>query len=166
MDGVSGVVARQEDIVRAGASTLAEVIEHEVSVGGGSDSRGERPFTVRGFDQRQMAVFIDGVPTTIPYDGMTDLGKLSAGFVEEVTLLAGPDAGIYGPTGLGGALLIDTLSPPEQIEAWARTRVGWHGALMGLASAGGPVGKGDDPLKVRLSGGGQASSPRSVRMEG
>ena len=157
IDGDPGAVVRQEDIVRRGASTLAEIVEHDVAVSSGSDSRGERPITVRGFHQRQIAIFIDGVPTTIPYDGMTDLGKLSAGFVESVELLAGPDAGLYGPTGLGGALLIDTLSPPEQLEAWARTRVGLHGSLEGLASAGGPMREGDEPLLVRLSGGGQAS---------
>jgi iron complex outermembrane receptor protein len=142
-----------EDVDRAGILTVAQALERDVAVTASSGARGERLFTVRGFDQEQVAVLVDGVPTSVPYNGFVDLGKFPAAMLEEARILPGASAGLYGPVGLGGAVEIRTAPPPDRPESWARTRVAWHGAVEADASAGGPVG----PLAVRVAGGGRST---------
>jgi hypothetical protein len=42
---------------------------------GGVGPRNESVVFVRGFDLRQVPVFIDGIPVYVPYDGYVDLGR-------------------------------------------------------------------------------------------
>ncbi len=100
-------------IEREGARTAAEVLESQTSVHATTGSRGERIFSLRGFDQRQTAVLIDGAPAYIPYDGQLDLGMVPAELVDHVTVVKGPGSVVYGPNGLGGAVNLVTRLPGE-----------------------------------------------------
>jgi iron complex outermembrane receptor protein len=39
-------------------------------------SKGESMVKIRGFDQRQISVFLDGIPISVPYNGRIDLAQL------------------------------------------------------------------------------------------
>ena len=39
--------------------------------------RNEQTVSVRGFDSRQVPVFIDGIPQYVPYDGNVDLARFT-----------------------------------------------------------------------------------------
>ncbi|MBN1336122.1 MAG: TonB-dependent receptor [Deltaproteobacteria bacterium] len=156
-------VITDEEVDRAGSLTLAQALERDVAVTASCGARGERQFSVRGFDQKQVAVLVDGVPTSVPYNGFVDLGKFPAAMLEEARILPGASAGLYGPVSLGGAVEIRTAPPPDRPQAWARTRMAWHGAVETDASAGGGRG----PLAVRVAGGARSTpgTPLSASFE-
>ena len=101
----------RERLARSPGAGLAEALEREAGVFADSGSRGERHVQVRGFEQRQIFIVIDGVPGYMPYDGLLDLGKIPAELVEDVVLLRGPSSLRYGPGGMGGTLSIRTRQP-------------------------------------------------------
>ncbi len=110
-DGLSRTRISKAELARRGATTAAEIVEHEPAVFAQSDGKGERNFRLRGFDQRGVAVYLDGVPFTMPWGGAADLGKLPAEMVESVLLIKGPTSIVHGPGGMGGSLLIETRDP-------------------------------------------------------
>ena len=135
------------DVDRTGARTLAEVLEQSVAFNARAGGRGERIFTLRGFDQRQVAVFVDGVPSTVPYDGQIDLGKFPATMVGRIDVAGGASAGLFGPGGLGGAVLIRTRPAPDVPGARANIRASSFGGVDASAWGGGPLG----PARLALS---------------
>ena len=99
--------------VGAGANNVAETLDRLPSMASGSGSRGERIVSLRGFDQRQIIVTLDGVPIHVPYDGRIDLGKFPIGLVDRVTIVKGSGLLLFGPNGLGGAVDIASRRPGE-----------------------------------------------------
>ena len=102
---------RRGDIVRQGAHSASDVLEHDPSIHATSGPRGERIFSLRGFDQRQVVVLIDGSPAYVPYDGQVDLNMVPAELIDHITIIRGPGSVLYGPNGLGGAINIVTRRP-------------------------------------------------------
>jgi hypothetical protein len=49
------------------------------SVGIHTNSRGETVLRLRGSDERQTSIFLDGTPLTVPWDGRVDLSSLQVG---------------------------------------------------------------------------------------
>ncbi|MBW2732608.1 MAG: TonB-dependent receptor [Deltaproteobacteria bacterium] len=103
-------VGRQE-LRRRRLHTVVEALEQEVAFNATFGRRGERTFTLRGFDQRQVSVLIDGAPGYVPFDGQVDLSYLPAQLVERITVVKGPASVLYGPNGLGGAVNVVTRRP-------------------------------------------------------
>jgi iron complex outermembrane receptor protein len=112
----AGVAVRtipREAIVAAGARSVAEVLELHPVIDVSASSRGERSVRLRGFEQRETVVLLDGVPTFIPYDGQLDLDLVPADLVDHVTVVAGPGSVLWGPNGLGGAINVVTRRPGD-----------------------------------------------------
>jgi len=93
---------------RHGGESVVEALERDPSVYTTSGRGGKRTFSLRGFDQRQVAVLLDGAPAYIPYDGVLDLEMIPVDAVDHVTLVKGPSSVRYGPGGMGGAVNIVT----------------------------------------------------------
>lgn len=93
------------------ATSAAELLDRLPSVQMFSNARGEQLIQLRGFDQQQLLVLIDGVPAALPFDGVLDLGKLPPAMIERIEVIKGAGSVIYGPGGLGGAINIITRSP-------------------------------------------------------
>ncbi len=98
---------------RLGGTSVSEALDRLPSMTSGFSARGERILSLRGFDQRQILVTIDGVPIQVPYDGQLDLGKFPLGLVDHITVVKGAGSLLYGPNGLGGAIDIATRRPGE-----------------------------------------------------
>lgn len=110
-EGLSKVRISRKTMERRGATTAAEAVECDASVFGQPDSKGERRLRLRGFDQRGVAVYLDGVPFALSWSGSADLGKLPSEIIQSVLLLKGPTSLVHGPGGMGGAVLIETRAP-------------------------------------------------------
>ncbi|HCF58015.1 MAG TPA: hypothetical protein DFS52_08490 [Myxococcales bacterium] len=108
--GTSVRQIRREDIEARGAANLAGLLELEASLNTSTGGRGERILTLRGFDQRQTAVLVDGAPVFVPYDGQLDLSQLPTAMVDRVTLARSPGVAA-GPSGLGGAISVISRRP-------------------------------------------------------
>ncbi|GAB2546907.1 TonB-dependent receptor plug domain-containing protein [Spirosoma aerophilum] len=79
-------------------------------------ARNESMVYVRGFDLRQVPVFIDGIPVYVPYDGYVDLGRFTTFDLAEVSVSKGFSSVTYGPNTLGGAINLVSRRPQKKLE--------------------------------------------------
>ncbi|GGG74925.1 hypothetical protein GCM10007415_03100 [Parapedobacter pyrenivorans] len=84
-------------------------------------ARNESVVNVRGFDLRQVPLFIDGIPVYVPYDGTVDLGRFTTFDVSEVQVSKGNASVLYGPNALGGAINVITRRPEKELEIQGAT---------------------------------------------
>lgn len=79
---------------------------------------------IRGFDQRRLAVSINGVPQNDPEDFNVFWANLYGmePSIEDVQVQRGAGASTYGSVGIGGA--INIVTDPFEPEPYARVRVG------------------------------------------
>lgn len=113
---VDGALAEQRE--RADVADAAGLLP-EVAIArvGG---RNEKVIYVRGFDARQVPLFIDGIPVYVPYDGTVDPGRFSTFDLSELSVARGFSPVIYGPNTLGGAINVVSLRPTEPHEVYSR----------------------------------------------
>ncbi len=109
--GVAVQSVSREAIQDLGATRVVEVLDSLPAVQAGRTARGERIFTIRGFDQRQVLVLIDGLPLLFPYSGRIDLGKVPSELVQRIDVIKGSGSVGYGQGGMGGAVNIVTRKP-------------------------------------------------------
>ena len=91
---------------------------------------------VRGFDQRQVPVYYDGVPIYIPYDGYIDLSMLMSNDVSKISVASNGGTLQYGPNALGGAINIVTAKPKQGFSAYGKAGAFTNGKYNGMASLG------------------------------
>jgi len=79
-------------------------------------TRNEQVYNVRGFDQRYVPIFFDGIPIYVPNDGYVDAGKLPTANISQITLTKGNSSVLYGLNTMGGAINILSKKPEKEIE--------------------------------------------------
>lgn len=78
--------------------------------------RNESVVYVRGFDLRQIPVFIDGVPVYVPYDGYVDMGRFTTFDLSQINVSKGFSSIAYGPNTMGGAINLVSRRPFNKFE--------------------------------------------------
>ncbi|MBN1300738.1 MAG: TonB-dependent receptor [Melioribacteraceae bacterium] len=73
-------------------------------------SKNESKIYMRGYDQRQVTVFVDGVPIYEPYSGLVDLSNLPKSSIEKITVSKGMPSIAYGSNSMGGTINFITKS--------------------------------------------------------
>jgi iron complex outermembrane recepter protein len=79
--------------------------------------RNESMVYVRGFDLRQVPVFIDGIPEYVPYDGYVDLARFTTFDLSEITVTKGFSSVLYGANAMGGAINLVSRKPTAPFES-------------------------------------------------
>ncbi|TCJ11656.1 TonB-dependent receptor [Parasulfuritortus cantonensis] len=87
------------------------------------NSRNEDIVYLRGFDVREVPLFVDGVPVYVPYDGYVDFGRFTTFDLAEVRVAKGAASLLYGPNTLGGAINLVTRKPSKALEGDVRAGV-------------------------------------------
>ena len=78
--------------------------------------KNESMVNVRGFDLRQVPVYMDGVPVYISYDGYADLGRMLSGGLSKISVTRGETSLLLGPNALGGAINLVSRQPVSPFE--------------------------------------------------
>ncbi len=81
-----------------------------------SGPRNESMVTVRGFDLRQVPVYMDGIPVYVPFDGYVDLARFTTFDLSAIDVSKGFSSVLYGPNSLGGAINLVSRKPVDKIE--------------------------------------------------
>jgi iron complex outermembrane recepter protein len=109
--------------------TAADILRGLPGVAVRTNSRGETVARVRGVEERQTAVFLDGAPLMVPWDGRVDLGLLPAGLLGTARVTKGVAPIEYGANTVGG--VIDFGTRRDGAEPFAYTETGSLGSGSG-----------------------------------
>lgn len=86
-------------------------------------ARNESMVYIRGFDLRQIPVYIDGVPVYVPYDGYVDLARFTTSDLSSIQVSKSGSSVIYGANTLGGAINLVSRKPVDTLEV--NGTIGW-----------------------------------------
>jgi iron complex outermembrane receptor protein len=117
--GSSAVAVDLDSLGAIPAPTMEQVLRQMPLIQIRTNSRGEAQPAMRGSDDRQIAVLMDGVPLTLGWDHRTDLSIIPLTAARQVTLLRGLSSVLYGPNTLGGVVEVDvarTRQPVARID--------------------------------------------------
>jgi iron complex outermembrane receptor protein len=122
--------------------SAAEALEGLPGVSTRTNSRGETIARVRGSEERQTQVFLDGAPLAVPWDGRVDLGVIPAGLIGAVRATKGAVPIEYGANAVAGAVDLETRSGGER-NFRAQASAGTYGFGEGSVVATLPAGEVD-----------------------
>ncbi len=143
------VVGKQSDQPPAGESIITpetirqldrDTVGDAVAVAPGvnltHNSRNEALVLVRGFDPRQVPVFLDGIPQYVPYDGYIDFDRFTTFDLGEIRVAKGAASLLYGPNTLGGAINLISRKPAAPLEGEVRIGMGGDGERKAAVNLG------------------------------
>ncbi|MDO5087794.1 MAG: TonB-dependent receptor [Comamonadaceae bacterium] len=131
----------QRELERANARTVAEAVALLPGVSLTHNNRNEAMLSLRGFDSRQVSVYVDGVPLYVPYDGYVDFGRFTTFDLAEVRVAKSGASLLYGPNTLGGAVNLVTRKPARPFEGDARLGLGAGRERKAAVNLGGRQGR-------------------------
>ncbi|MBI4539469.1 MAG: TonB-dependent receptor [Gemmatimonadetes bacterium] len=157
MAGASAVELRLDSLNALPSATMGEVLRRMPFVRIRRNSRGEDQPSLRGVEERQLAVLVDGIPITLGWDSRTDLSLIPLTAAREVTVVRGLSSVLAGPNALGGVIMVGiTGGPfPERLTRPFRLQTGVEhtGAVSLAGEADGLWRSGDGGLLVRAGAG-------------
>ncbi len=111
--GRSVTVITPEQIKQAGCNTLAEVLSQQEGIfidGAGQNPGAIQSLFMRGADDNNTAIMIDGVPLNDPSTdaGELDLSELSLADIDRIEIVRGSHSTLYGSSSIGGVINIIT----------------------------------------------------------
>jgi iron complex outermembrane receptor protein/outer membrane receptor for ferrienterochelin and colicins len=98
----------EEDIEAWGAKNVAEALDLIPGVDVQMGGKGESHVSIRGFDQSDLKVLIDGVPAHEAYFRTLDLSALPVDAISKITVTKGASSVLYGANTMGGVVNIIT----------------------------------------------------------
>jgi len=110
----------QQQIRQDKGDTVGQAVAVLPGVALSRTSRNEDVVYVRGFDARQVPVFVDGVPLYVPYDGYVDYARFTTFDLAEIRVAKAGASLLYGPNTLGGAINLVTRKPERAFEGDVR----------------------------------------------
>lgn len=124
-----------------GRDTVGETVAELPGVNLSRNSRNEDIVYVRGFDARQVPVFLDGIPLYVPYDGYVDFGRFTTFDLAEIRVGKGSASLLYGPNIMGGAINLVTRKPERAFEGDIRIGAGSGSERKAAVNLGGRQGR-------------------------
>jgi iron complex outermembrane recepter protein len=113
-------VIEQKTLTQFNRDTVGEAVSLIPGMSVSRNSRNEDIVYLRGFDVRQVPLFVDGIPLYVPYDGYVDFSRFTTYDLSELRVAKGAASLIYGPNTLGGAINLVTRKPSRPLEGDVR----------------------------------------------
>ncbi|AVP57567.1 TonB-dependent receptor plug domain-containing protein [Pulveribacter suum] len=135
-------VLSQQEIMRNQADTVSEAVRMLPGVSlARVGARNEEMVYLRGFDSRQVPVYVDGVPLYVPYDGYVDFSRFTTFDLAEIRVAKADASLLYGPNTLGGAINLVTRKPARPFEGDVRLGLGTGQMRKAALNLGGNQGR-------------------------
>ncbi len=130
-----------EEIEQRGDKSLGDSLRMVPGVNVYQTAKGYEGFSMRGFDQKMVAILIDGIPVLDPYYGgnNTDISTIPVANVSRIVVNRGVASALYGALGSIGSINVITKRP-EKLNAAAKVEYGESQNYMVSAEAGAPIG--------------------------
>ncbi len=90
-------------------------------------AKNETTFRLRGFEQRQVSIFLDGIPISVPFNGLVDLAQFAGDDIQEIRVSGDVSPVLYGTNTLGGSVNILTGFGAAQNHLRFRSEIGDYG---------------------------------------
>ena len=92
------------------ANAIEDFTGSEITSGG----KGGSSFSIRGFNEKQIKILLDGRPLGAGYFGDIDLNTIPLSEIKEIQVIKGPVSSVYGSNTMGGVVNIITKSSENQ----------------------------------------------------
>lgn len=132
---VSSVVT-QKEIQQFNRNTVGEAVNLLSGVTVSTNARNEQMVYMRGYDPRQVPLFIDGIPVYVPYDGYVDFSRFGTADLAAIQVAKGFSSVAYGPNTLGGAINLVSRKPKSKFEGDASAGFGAENMRRAEANVG------------------------------
>lgn len=106
-----------EEFEAGSATSVSEALEQLPSVNFTPNSKGEKRLNIRGFSDRYIQVYFDGIPVALPYEAYIDLGNYNTFGIDKIELETAGGSVLFGPNAAGGAVNIVTAKPNKPFES-------------------------------------------------
>lgn len=93
---------------------VAEALRGLAGVSARTNSCGETVARVRGSEERQTQIFLDGAPLAVPWDGRADISIVPAGLIGAIRVIKGAAPIEFGTNTVAGAIDLRTRSGGER----------------------------------------------------
>lgn len=130
-----------EDIADTHSLTVPEAMSYVPGVTVTSGRKNEPDIRIRGFEQSESLIMIDGVPYYETNYGKLNLNQLPTDMISRIDVTKGAASVLYGPNAMAGAINIITKKPADRPTLSATAEVGDYGAYHLNASHGNTLGK-------------------------
>ena len=110
--GASAVVLELDSLGSLPAPSMEEVLRAMPLIVIRKNSRGESQPALRGSEDRQIGVFVDGVPITIGWDHRSDMSIVPMTGAQSVRVVRGSSSILHGPNTIGGVIEVDIARGP------------------------------------------------------
>jgi len=115
--GASSVAIDLDSLGAIPAPSMEEVLRAMPLVQIRQNSRGEMQPALRGSEDRQITILMDGVPLTIGWDHRTDMSIIPLTAARSVRLVRGLSSILYGPNTLGGVVEVDVAHASSRVSS-------------------------------------------------
>ncbi len=129
-----------EDIKQRGAQTVAEALEQLPGVDVQKGGKAQSYVSIRGFDQSDVKVMIDGVPVYEQYYRTLDLDQIPVDSIAKITVTKGASSVLYGSNTMGGVINIITKKAGVKPTASVTTAWGDYNTERYSLNFGAPAG--------------------------
>ena len=131
----------RQEIELNNSYNVAEALDNMTGLSVSVGTRNEAYINVRGFNQRYVPVFFDGIPWYIPYDGYIDASEISTGNISRITLTKGGASTLYGANTMGGVINIVSMKPTENFQGSLNFDLTSDSRYRGSLNVGSVMGK-------------------------
>ena len=133
-------VVTMEDIKMQGAQSAAQALEMVPGVDVQNGKKGQASLTLRGFDQKDVKVLIDGVPAHVSYNGSLDLSQIPVETIAKIEVVKGASSVLYGSNTMGGVINIITKKGGKEPYTNVSTSFGENNTQNYILNHGSSVG--------------------------
>jgi iron complex outermembrane recepter protein len=129
----------RDKMIERQALTAAAALDYVpgVAIDHATSGRNEQSMRLRGFTSKgQVAMYIDGIPVTMSYDGTIDFGRFLSNDIAEVQVSKGFSSSLLGANSLGGSINIVTRQPEKKVQGDVLLGAGSGKALLSSVNIG------------------------------